>query len=269
MDNETLKKVQLTLLEIAKEVKRVCDENNIQYFLDSGTLLGAVRHGGFIPWDDDFDIGMMRSEYLKFCAIAPKKLKKEYFLQTWENDSLYAVPFAKVRKKNTVYMEDKASIHLNNGFYVDIFPYDYAPSTPNDKKRLMQRLAYIERVLLMKCNYRPWQEHGGVNIKKKVAYIPYRCVSAFFSKQYLIEKYERLVYKVPESDELYIQFGSTKGFFIPQKAFGVGSDMKFEDTSFRCPDNYDLYLSSIYGDYMKLPPVDQRENRHQIIEIKF
>ena len=74
MDNETLRKVQLAQLEIAKEIKRVCDENNIKYFLDSGTLLGAVLHKGFIPWDDDMDIGMLRDEYEKFLQIAPEKL---------------------------------------------------------------------------------------------------------------------------------------------------------------------------------------------------
>jgi len=267
MDNVTLKKVQSTLLEIAKEVKRVCDENDIVYFLDSGTLLGAVRHKGFIPWDDDFDIGMMRSEYEKFCKIAPSKLGKDYYLQTWENDRNYAVPFAKVRKKNTIYLENKASRSVNNGFYVDIFPYDYAPELAKDS--FMKKLANIERVLLMKCKYQPWQESAGMNIKKRIAYVPYQILSLFISREKLLRKYERIVFSVPRSDVIYIQFGSTKGFYVPEKAFGNGTNLVFEDTFFRCPLDTDVYLSSIYGDYMQLPPEDQRENRHQIIEIKF
>ena len=118
MEQDILRKLQLTQLEIAKEIRRVCEENDIRYFLCCGSFLGAVRHQGFIPWDDDFDIGMLREDYERFCRIAPEKLKPEYCLQSWHTDSRYALPFAKVRKRGTLLLERK-SIHLDeNGSFV-------------------------------------------------------------------------------------------------------------------------------------------------------
>ena len=108
MERELLRKVQLTQLEIAKEIRRVCEENDIPYFLTCGTLLGAVRHQGFIPWDDDMDVGMLRENYEKFCRIAPEKLKPEYCWQSWYTDPNYALPFGKVRKRGTLYLEAKS-----------------------------------------------------------------------------------------------------------------------------------------------------------------
>ena len=128
MDKDVLRKVQLLQLKIAKEIKRICDKNNIDYILDSGTLLGAVRHKGFIPWDDDMDIAMTREEYNRFIDVAKIELGEEYFLQTWDTDNNYPMPFAKVRLNDTRYIENVfENANMHQGIYVDIFPYDVWP----------------------------------------------------------------------------------------------------------------------------------------------
>jgi len=163
MEQKLLRKVQLTQLEIAREIKRVCEENDIAYFLSDGSFLGAVRHQGFIPWDDDMDMAMPRKDYEKFCRIAPEKLKKEYCLQSWYTDPNYGLPFAKVMKRGTVYLESKKTRRLQeNGFYVDIFPVDNMPEAPKEQTAHWNRLLSIYRTKLMKCGYRPWMENDQI-----------------------------------------------------------------------------------------------------------
>jgi lipopolysaccharide cholinephosphotransferase len=100
MEKEDLRKVQLIQLEILKEAVRICDRHNIDYWLAGGTQLGAVRHNGFIPWDDDLDIAMLRANYEKFLHFASKELDTQYYLQEWRLDEKYGLPFTKIRKKN-------------------------------------------------------------------------------------------------------------------------------------------------------------------------
>lgn len=148
MKRELLRKVQIEQLELAKEIKRVCEILNIPYFLDAGTLLGAIRHEGFIPWDDDLDMGMLRSAYDKFLKEAPAVLGEEYFLQTWHSDLNYGLPFAKLRKNNTVYKEEAAqNSGAHCGFYVDIFPYDVYPEDERKQQWQKRDMIYTDVLL--------------------------------------------------------------------------------------------------------------------------
>ena len=107
MEKSVLRRLQQTEFEILKEFDRICKKHNIQYFLDSGTALGAARHKGFIPWDDDIDVGMLRSDYEHFLEICPKELEQKYFLQTIETDPGCPCLFAKIRKNGTIYQENE------------------------------------------------------------------------------------------------------------------------------------------------------------------
>lgn len=269
MEKEILRRVQLEQLEILKEIHRVCTENDIQYFLDSGTLIGAVRHKGFIPWDDDLDIGMLRSDYEKFCKIAPKKLNEKYSWQSWKNDKDYALPFGKVRRNNTIYIEEKSGKLKNCGFYVDVFPYDNAPANMEERRKLLNKCVFWARCMLMKHGNTPWQEHGKTNFKKRLGYISYQLVSLFFSHDAIVQKYDGAALAVPESEDVYEQYGATDTKYYKKAWISDVTEGIFEELKFFIPMHAHELLTEEYGDYMKLPPEDQRENKHGILKIVF
>lgn len=270
MEKELLRKVQLTQLEIAKEIRRVCDENGIHYFLACGTFLGAVRHQGFIPWDDDMDIGMLRSDYEKFCRIAPQKLQPQYCLQTWYTDPNYSLPFGKVVKRGTVYLESKKTRRLKeNGFYVDIFPYDYVPEDSADRDSYAAKLLNIYRVKLMKSRYQPWMEEDRIVWKKRIGYLYYQLQSLFSSQNELARSYDALAVSIHNSPVMVEQGALPKPYYFGSEMFEDFADYTFEGETFKGLKDYDAYLKVLYGNYMQLPPEDQRENRHQIVEIDF
>ena len=270
MERDILRKVQLIQLEIAKEIRRVCDENNIRYFLTCGTFLGAVRHQGFIPWDDDMDLGMLRSDYEKFCRIAPQKLKPEYCLQTWYTDPNYSLPFGKVVKRNTVYLESKKTRKLQeNGFYVDIFPYDYAPEDSVELDRYVAKLLNIYRVKLMKSGYKPWMEEDRIIWKKRIGYVYYQLQSLFSGQMELARNYDTLAVSIHNSSVMIEQDAQPKAYWCPAEIFNEFAEYTFEGETFTGLKDYDTYLKQFYGDYMQLPPENDRENRHQIVEIDF
>lgn len=267
MEKEVLHKVQAIQLEMAKDIKRVCEENGIRYFLYRGTFLGAVRHKGVIPWDDDMDFGMMRPDYEKFRRIAPEKLGKDYIFQDWNTDENYALPFGKVRKRNTVFVEAKCARLPENGVYIDIYPLDYAPAEEGERKLLAKKLLHLFRVKLMKSRYTPWMEEEKIIWKKRIGYMLYQAAALFVSQKKLIEVYEGLVKAVPEGDTLYEQSALPIAYYFDKKWVAEVQEYLYEDTTFAGPKDYDAFLSSLYGDYMQLPPEDKRENRHQIKEL--
>lgn len=270
MEQELLRKVQLTLLEIAVEIKRVCEENDIRFFLSDGSFLGAVRHQGFIPWDDDMDMGMLRTDYEKFCRIAPKALKPEYCLEVWNADSGYGLPFAKVMKRNTVYLESKKNTKMREkGFYIDIFPFDNAPCSQAEQQILVRKLTAMARTMLMKCGYQPWMDQERILWKKRIGYLYYQLRALCVSHGALARAYDALAVSFPESDTLLEQSGRPRPTFFRREWCESLASYAFEGVTFPGPKDYDAYLTTQYGDYMTPPPEGSRENRHQIIEIDF
>ena len=274
MKEYCIRDIQLAQLEMAKELKRVCEENSINYFMDSGTLLGAVRHNGFIPWDDDMDFGMLRNDYERFIRVAPQALSDDYFLQTIDNDQFYPYWFAKLRKRGTRYIETSLKYNrAHNELYIDIFPYDSYPSTKCEQKMQGIKLTLFRHAYMMKQNAKPWLNHTNQCVRAMV-YIKY-CFGRYYSfihdKHFLRSQLrkEMIRYDDIETKEIYAQGSSSYGkWVINRKWVEETCDMGFEDTFFKAPKYYDEYLKRVYGDYMTLPPEKNRYNKHKIIEVE-
>lgn len=270
ISDQKLEEIHIVQLNMAKEVKRICELHNIDYFLIAGTLLGAVRHGGFIPWDDDMDIGMLREDYDKFIKHAKEDLKDGYYLQTWDTDKNFVQPFAKIRKNGTLFVEaGSVNVDYHKGIYIDIFPYDNVPENKIDKSIHKFKLFFLRRLILLKAGYNLNRNN---NLFKKIVYTCLNYISGITS----IDRYKDLIkknmtkYNKEKTDNIVTVGGSYgyEGELIKRKWAKDLIDIKFEDEKFKCFKEFQEYLTDFYGDYMSPPPEDKRNNRHGIVKLK-
>lgn len=257
---EMLKELQSTELEILKEFSRICNKHNLKYYLGGGTLLGAVRHGGFIPWDDDLDVLMPRSDFEKFAKLYYKELDSKYFFHFINTDKTYWLPFAKIRKNNTLFNEKNiASVSAHKGIYIDIFPLDDTPVQESAKNQKRNKLLNdLNSSILAKRN---------IDVLLPINvwfYLPLRLTVKI--RQYLMKN------RNSDKNPFYINWGSNYNFVIqtiPKSVYGEGVKISFSDEDFIVPSDYEYVLKRIYGnDFMTLPPKEKRIT-HSPLEIKF
>ena len=162
-DDEVLRRLQLVELSILEDIDRICRECGITYFLDSGTLLGAVRHGGFIPWDDDIDIGMMRSDYDRFLSVAAEALGDRYVVSSCELRKDHAAMFAKVWLRDTIFSTNETvEAGVPQGIFVDVFPYDAVCADPASASRQAKRCRMWQSVSYLYHAKTVIVPHGGI-----------------------------------------------------------------------------------------------------------
>lgn len=269
MQENNLDKIHKLELMIALEIKKICEKHNIRYFLTAGTLLGAVRHKGFIPWDDDMDIGMLREDYEKFLEVCKAELDKKYFLQTWDTDPDYPFSYAKIRLKNTRFVEAFSSKgEKENGIFVDIFPFDAVPDSKIKRKIQGKKYFLCKRLLWIKKGY---GENIKENKKKQIKYNLFLLVSHFFNynllKKYFHKtqiKYNHINTEKVAADGSYAYKKESIKREWTQKLEYVG----FEAEKFLSFKNREEYLTYFYGDYNQLPPLDQRD-RHMLLDVDY
>lgn len=265
MEDTVLNELKSIELEIFDEFVRICKKYDLSYFLMGGTLLGAVRHKGFIPWDDDIDVGMPRSDYEKFILVAQDELKEELFLQNYHSEPNCGLVFSKIRKGNTT-MSEKYSAHIkmHQGIWIDIFPYDYL----GDKKKI-SKISFIKNLYIIKCGYK--FPEG----KSKLLFLPYLLMKIFVffvPISLFIKQLENNMHK--KDNGVYSQvypYGGAYGEkdIMPTNVINNTEQIEFEGRIVSGLKDYDYFLSRLYGDYMKLPPENQRHGgMHYLKELK-
>lgn len=269
MNNKILRRLQLTELEILDEIVRICDKFNLKYYLAGGTLLGAVRHQGFIPWDDDIDISMPRSDYEKFIKIAPKELSNKYFLDSYETNKKYWQPFAKVRKNNTIMLEKVVeNYNTHHGIWVDIFPIDNLDADKMDQVNIIKdKYEKLFTLIAVKLGINYYNEN---KIKKKIL----SALLFFVPKKILTNKLTKLISSNKNEKSKYLICYC--GFYINnmEKERNNRSDIfplkkiEFEGKKYNCPNNCDKYLKDKYGNYMELPKEEDRRT-HNPLKLEF
>lgn len=264
-----LKRIQTAQLELAKEVDRICKKHKIKYILSFGTLLGAVRHSGFIPWDDDLDIGMLRSEYDRFAAVVSSELNKKYFFQTTTTDDRYGLPYAKLRINGTEFVEqDSCNVPCHNGIFIDIFPFDNVPSNKFQQLQHKMKLYLLMRIVLARKKY---TVNGKYKYVKRFIYKVASIISSIRRIEYWVCRLDEEArrFNNRESNSVIVS-GDVYGYkVIPKKWLEETKQLQFEDTMLNCPKDYDSYLTFYYGDYMTPPPEELRYNRHKVIKVDF
>ncbi len=270
MKKTVLKKIHKSEIAILDEIVRICDKHSLNYILIGGTLLGAVRHGGFIPWDDDLDIAMPRGDYDVFLKIAKTELSSRFVLDDISTNENYRFIFAKVRLKNSTFLESTTADTYpgEKGIWVDIFPLDY--SKHNRDRFIKTKWA---RVKLLKAIYIRKGPFSLVERKPIISFL------SFFYKGYSMRKMNKKITKMITSENkmadkcsFFINYGSQYGILRQthsiDKIFPL-KKMKFEGEDYSVPSDVDYVLKNIYGpNYMKLPPIEKRVT-HDPKYIKF
>lgn len=245
-----------------------CEENNIKYYAIGGTMLGAARHKGFIPWDDDIDLGVPRKDYNKLIRMFREPIDSYYLESPYSGNQDFLYSFAKLYDINSILVEH-TRFNCRRGIYIDIFPLD---GVGNDKEEAIANVRRFDKknmLLMMRTcairKERKWYKNWSIYFA--------RVIPAFLiNEKRLAIGLDQLANKMNNDQAIYwANLNGTYRFkeIVKSELFGKPTLYKFEGTMINGPQKYDEYLTEIYGNWRQLPPEDKRKTAHDFVEIDF
>ncbi|MBQ7986826.1 MAG: LicD family protein [Clostridia bacterium] len=265
METIDIKYVQEMELSILQQIDEICKKHNLRYFLIGGTLIGAARHNGFIPWDDDLDIAMFRDDYEKFVKIAKSELSSPYLLKDFRYDNNYPRIFAKVFKTDTDYCSRYYQEALEEaGIWIDVFPIDLikAKNLKKAKQKAERRLnlSWVFAVIDENRN----KENNELSIKTKMLSkilrpLPIVALRKMMVKIYMLDNKKKCKY-------ITNYCRGVKAQTMPIECYLPGKYLPFEGQDRLVPQEYHQVLTNSYGDYMKLPDKEEQAPKHDLVK---
>jgi len=259
--NLKLRKLQNTELEILTELDKVCRKHNLRYYIVGGTLIGAVRTGGFIPWDDDIDVSMPRTDFDKLISLKDE-FSNGFFLQTHKTEKECCFFYAKLRKNGTYFGEEKFEhTGIHKGIFMDIFPLDYISDKAPVQKLCFKFFGLINAFICSKEKTNNFLYEN----RSLPFVITFRLIQCILPLP-LLYGLRNLTAKLTNAlsnKRLVASLGGFHGYpkeISPFDWWAEGTDIDFEGKTVRAPKEYKTLLSHMFGDYMQLPPEDERIN---------
>lgn len=264
----SIKDVQKEDLKIFKEFVKICNENNLNYYIIGGTFLGAIRHKGFIPWDDDIDVALPRKDFNKFIEIANSFLPNNMELICFQNDTYnrYYLPRIVNKEINVVEKRNENKSKKIN-LFIDIFPIDGTPNNSIQRRLYYLRIMYY-RMLIAWYYIDEIDKQKDRKIYEKILIAIAKIIPTkkMINIKNILNKVDKLLQKYSFEESKYV--GTIMGAYktreiVPKEYFGKPTDYKFEGMKIKGPEKYNNYLTHMYGEYM-LPPKNKVSNQHLV-----